>query len=127
MSTILRSALEPSWPRHIARLNLWLQTMVQKIKPAKLLFDGAIKTPKPIAVIREKKGLFAGLEYLVTEKAQGQILSDLSATDLIQDGLDKKLNRLFINLLAAQLSHGDMKATNLFVDGEVVLIDLDSM
>lgn len=93
-----------------------------------------IATPTPLAVIEERWHGLRGRAYLVTDYLPGQdILAcfqpylDSAPPEAMLDALD----RLFAALIAARLSHGDLKGNNLLWQargrGDWCVIDLDAM
>jgi tRNA A-37 threonylcarbamoyl transferase component Bud32 len=94
----------------------------------RLAFYG-IATPQPLALIEERIGALRGRAFLVTECCPGENL--LAGFDPAHEPTPEQqqgLSRLFAKLYRHQITHGDLKATNLlwFV-GQVVLIDLDAL
>ena len=91
-----------------------------------------IDTPPPRALIEERFGPFRARAFLVCDHQAGVSLStywppDGQLTDRRMDALCAVAG-LIDRLQAAQISHGDMKATNLIVDGgRVFLMDLDGL
>ncbi|MFC3608420.1 lipopolysaccharide kinase InaA family protein [Stutzerimonas tarimensis] len=94
-----------------------------------------IATPAPLAVIEERWHGLRGRAFLVTDYLAGQdiITCFRPYLDTPPPGpMLAALDRLFAALIAARISHGDFKGTNLFWQGAEeggrwVLIDLDSM
>ncbi|SMC45728.1 Lipopolysaccharide kinase (Kdo/WaaP) family protein [Desulfocicer vacuolatum DSM 3385] len=97
---------------------------------AHLLLEYGINTPAPIAMKEVRLGPFKSRAYLICDYIEG-----LSARDYFKDFLPKsdthlpqKILGIFKKLESLQISHGDMKATNIIVHyGTPFLIDLDSM
>ncbi len=91
-----------------------------------------INTPPPRALIEERWGPFRARAFLVCDHQAGVNLSahwphDGQITDRRMDALPAVAG-LIDCLHAAQISHGDMKASNLIVDGgRVFLMDLDGL
>ncbi len=91
-----------------------------------------IATPSPRALIEERWGPFRARAFLICDHQAGTNLSaywphDGQADDQCMDALPS-LSALIARLHAAQVSHGDMKATNLIVDhSRVILMDLDGL
>ncbi|AIR88461.1 lipopolysaccharide kinase InaA family protein [Pseudomonas cremoricolorata] len=91
-----------------------------------------IATPKPLAVLEQRVLGLRSRAYLLTEYAEG---SDLTASfapyvdsGAAPDEQVQALVQLMQQLIAARISHGDMKGHNLFwQDGQWSLIDLDAM
>jgi len=89
-----------------------------------------IATPRPLALVERRLGPLRGKAWLITEHCPGTNLVDLLAHRLDTPPADvvAALGRLFAQLAAARISHGDLKATNLlWHDGEISLVDLDAM
>jgi tRNA A-37 threonylcarbamoyl transferase component Bud32 len=97
---------------------------------AHLLLEYGIKTPKPVALKEIRLGPFRNRAYLICDYVEG-----ISARDYFKAPQSKgerepahKIIRIFERLKSLQVSHGDMKDTNIIIqDGEPFLIDLDSM
>ncbi len=91
-----------------------------------------IDTPAPRALIEERWGPFRARAFLICDHQPGMKLADYwqhdwHTDDTRMDAL-APLTTLVMHLDAAQISHGDMKATNLIVDaGRIVLTDLDGL
>ncbi|MCU1735385.1 MULTISPECIES: lipopolysaccharide kinase InaA family protein [unclassified Pseudomonas] len=89
-------------------------------------------TPKPLAVLETRWLGLRGKAYLVTELLDGPDLMTAFAPyvengDVPAEQLDA-LQRLLAQLIHERISHGDLKAYNLFwKDGQWALIDLDAM
>lgn len=114
----LRRCLRPSRAWHS-----WLAAQ-------RLQFLG-IATPAPLAMIESRFGPLRRRAWLVTEYCQGQNLLELFGEDgqsLPTTEQQQALLQLMQQLAAAQISHGDFKASNLlWHNGQVWLIDLDAM
>ncbi|MEH6564943.1 MAG: lipopolysaccharide kinase InaA family protein [Halopseudomonas sp.] len=90
-----------------------------------------IATPAPLAMIESRFGPLRRQAWLITEYYEGEDLlahfgpfGDQSP----DENTAKALLKPFEQLVAARISHGDFKATNLlWLQGEVILIDLDAM
>ena len=96
----------------------------------RLVFLG-IATPKPLAMIERRIGPWRSQAWLITEYCPGEdLLRHLGEEgDRVPQGVEaEQLLSPFRQLHAAQISHGDFKATNLlWHQNQVVLIDLDAM
>jgi tRNA A-37 threonylcarbamoyl transferase component Bud32 len=96
----------------------------------KLKFFG-ISTAKSVAFIEERFLIFRGKSYFVTEYIAGDHLGDFFSQQ--DTSLEKKLYTitqvitLLKNLAKLNITHGDLKATNILVDYSYhpILIDLD--
>lgn len=101
------------------------------IEGHRLAFLG-FATPKPLAVLETRWLGLRGKAYLVTELLDGP---DLMAafTPYVESGEVPEeqltaLQQLLAQLIRERISHGDLKAYNLFwQDGQWALIDLDAM
>ncbi len=107
------------------------RAMVSWENAHRLLFYG-IATPKPIAVVKIKRGPLQPIAYFLAEA-----VDDVNALSWFQQPavsmdekaeMAKKITALFMQLETQQISHGDLKATNILIaDGRPLLIDLDAM
>lgn len=101
------------------------------IEGHRLAFLG-FATPKPLAVLETRWLGLRGKAYLVTELLDGPDLMTAFAPyvengEVPDEQLDA-LQRLLAQLIHERISHGDLKAYNLFwKDGDWALIDLDAM
>lgn len=90
-----------------------------------------IATPQPLAMIERRLGPWRRQAWLITEFCPGPNLFSLlgeSGEAIPDPQTAEALLHVFRQLVAARISHGDFKATNLlWQDGQVVLIDLDAM
>lgn len=88
-----------------------------------------IATPRPLAIIERRFGPLRGRAWLVTENCPGQDLRErLDPSSPPESTIGKALVELFTVLVAARITHGDLKATNLlWHQGKIHLIDLDAL
>jgi len=91
-----------------------------------------IATPQPLAYIEERRGGLLRQSYLITEFKSGQslhqVLQDRTLPREQRQHYVEKAMRLMDRLATHNITHGDMKHTNILChDDEVVLIDLDAM
>lgn len=89
-----------------------------------------IATPQPLALIERRFGPLRGKAWLITTHCPGMNLSEHLASSLDKPPATEiaALRKLCEQLVAAKISHGDLKATNLlWHEGGVQLIDLDAM
>jgi tRNA A-37 threonylcarbamoyl transferase component Bud32 len=97
----------------------------------RLVFLG-IRTPPPIAVIEDRWGIFRRRAYFFMAYLPGETIDKIVHAKIddsraIETCLDH-LATLVNQLAAAQISHGDFKATNFLVSsGKLHLLDLDGM
>jgi tRNA A-37 threonylcarbamoyl transferase component Bud32 len=97
----------------------------------RLRFYG-IATPRPIALLKERRGLLQPVAYFIMEQVEGsgahEWFSDSAVPWEQKQQMADRIGRLFGQLKDQRISHGDMKASNiLLVDDEPMLIDLDAM
>lgn len=88
-----------------------------------------IATPKPLGFIEQRFGWLRKTAYLICEQTVGEELYSVYSKREPNDGELEQLNDLFLLLQNYQISHGDLKASNLLLDenGVISLIDLDAM
>lgn len=91
-----------------------------------------LPTPSPIALIEKRQlSLLRGKAYFLSEYLDTPDAAQFFGAvqdDTSQQSAVKALVELFYRLHLLDISHGDMKATNIKMDnGKPVLIDLDSM
>jgi tRNA A-37 threonylcarbamoyl transferase component Bud32 len=107
------------------------RAMVSWQNAHRLRFLG-IATPQPLAVIEERWGRLRKRAYFIMAYQPGEtigeiIRSKINTPQAIENCLDQ-LEGLLKQLAAAQISHGDCKATNfLMSSGRLFLVDLDGM
>jgi len=91
-----------------------------------------ISTPRPVAFIENRWGLFRSKAYFITEYAPGVDVyhwfhsgkGDAATGQIIIE----MFRRLLGQLHDARITHGDLKATNfIFSDDTLMVIDLDAM
>jgi len=97
----------------------------------RLLMYG-IATPAPVALLEQRFGPLRGRAYFVAEYINtpdvAQWLQSSSVTDEQKRSGLELLARLMYKLMLLQVAHGDLKASNIHIDGnQPVLIDLDSL
>lgn len=88
-----------------------------------------IATPKPLAMIEGRFGPLRGKAWLITEYSPGETLMARWADFAIvpPPAELEAVGRLFAQLAAARISHGDLKASNLiWYEGRISLVDLDA-
>lgn len=91
-----------------------------------------IRTAKPVALIEERWFGLKRRAYFLTEYVDApdaSVYFKQPSDKAMRAKAIKALVELFYSLYLLQISHGDMKASNIkiLVDGEPLLIDLDSM
>lgn len=88
-----------------------------------------IPTPQPLALIERRVGPLRSTAWLITEYCPGQDMARHLAASLDTPSTPEfaALESLCEKLVAARISHGDLKATNLlWHEGRINLIDLDA-
>ncbi len=121
----------PEWYKGLVQQFVRGRAMVSWENAHMLGFYG-VSTPRPLAVMKQKSGLWKTSSYFLTKEMDGICiyywLLDEVRTDAEIKGMAKKVVELLMQLRTHRISHGDMKVANWFVvDNEVVLIDLDTM
>lgn len=101
------------------------------IEAQRLMFLG-IATPKPLGMLETRTLGLRGTAYLVTEHLQGpdlmQCFSAYVTNGEVPEDQLQALDVLFARLIGERISHGDLKAHNLFWEqGQWAMIDLDAM
>jgi tRNA A-37 threonylcarbamoyl transferase component Bud32 len=91
-----------------------------------------ISTPLPVALVEERFGFIKRRAWLVTEYADGIDLLTAADPNTLNSPVTSQLSTMVadvvLQLIQANISHGDMKATNFIVtDNGLELIDLDAM
>jgi tRNA A-37 threonylcarbamoyl transferase component Bud32 len=97
----------------------------------RLLFCG-IPTPRPVALLKMRAGLFSTTVYLLSELVQfvsaKKLFRDPGVSDGEKEAMAEQIAQTLHKLQQQQISHGDLKASNILIsDGEAMLIDLDAM
>ncbi len=89
-----------------------------------------IATPRALALVEQRAGPLRGKAWLITEYCDGASLAErYPDPDTAPPAAElDAIGALLRQLVAARISHGDLKATNLlWHDGKPHLIDLDAM
>jgi len=97
---------------------------------AHLLLMLGIATPMPVAMMERRFGYFRGRAYFIYKYIDGPDMIDFFTDDDMHKKSDipKRIAAIFKNLAIAQISHQDMKGTNIIINqGQPVLVDLDAM
>jgi len=97
----------------------------------RLLMYG-VATPAPVALLEQRFGPLRGRAYFIADYIAtpdvAQWLQSTSVTDKQKKSGLEALARLMYKLMLLQIAHGDLKASNIHIDGGwPVLIDLDSL
>jgi heptose I phosphotransferase len=100
-------------------------------KNARQLKMAKISAPLPVGVIEKRFGFLRGNSYFIAEYKAGKQLEHFFADSVTPEQLmfaGDKIKKLFGDLANARATHGDLKASNLLMDGkELILLDLDSV
>jgi tRNA A-37 threonylcarbamoyl transferase component Bud32 len=113
----------------------WLRQLRRAFRPSRALrswriahaFAAAgIRVPAPVAVVEQKSGPLVRSAWYVSEYTAGCDLLASWQQRGPSDGELEALYDLFLLLQHCDISHGDLKATNLLTDGEhITVIDYD--
>ncbi|HPS55961.1 MAG TPA: lipopolysaccharide kinase InaA family protein [Sedimentisphaerales bacterium] len=119
-------------PINLLRQNLLTSRARRNWLYANLLISVKIGTPEPFGFIEKKKGPFIWESYYISEYTDAINLYTFLANPNLTPSAREKMADRIIDLMAQMgkrgLSHGDMKRSNILIDGEkLILIDLDSM
>lgn len=127
---VKRYNLKNTW--HWLRRCMRPSRAVAAWRLANLLRLVGIPTAKPFAFIEKRFLGFRRTSYLLMEYIEGPHLGDYFSKYHLDDprfvAMAEKVLTLFKNLAKMQMSHGDLKMTNILVKNErPVLLDLDGM
>ena len=88
-----------------------------------------IPTARPIALLEQKWGWFVGVTYLLMPDCGADNLADAVRDDPTKfDNLAPQVAAIMQQLQAAELCHGDLKATNFVIrEQQLALIDYDAV
>ena len=90
-----------------------------------------IATPKPLALMEERWGCLRGRAYFLSAYVDAPDVTEFFAQQLdveSKNAAAQCLVNLFLKLYLLKFAHGDCKGSNIkMVNGQPVLIDLDSM
>src|SRR6185312_3962136 len=90
-----------------------------------------IPTAKPVAMLEKRFGPLRSTSYFINEYVAGKSLQDyFRETNSLEEQLyvSKRITDLFNSLIGIQVSHGDLKATNILIaSSKPILLDLDAM
>lgn len=120
-----------SWLHGLGRLLRRSRASVSWANAHRLRMHG-IATAQPLALVERRFGPCRAQGYFLAEHVEGpdiaEWMRDKSIDQVLKKLLADKLAALMYKLRLLQIAHGDMKATNIHVAGEMpVLIDLDSL
>lgn len=120
-----------NWLHGIGRLWRHSRASVSWSNAHRLRMHG-VATAAPLALVESRFGLCRLQAYFLAEFIDAPDMETWMRDREIDADTKRlvagKLARLMYKLRLLQISHGDMKATNIYVDGtEPMLIDLDSM
>jgi tRNA A-37 threonylcarbamoyl transferase component Bud32 len=91
-----------------------------------------IATAAPVAMLEERVGPLRGRAWYVAEEVVGTAAADFFADTTVAPSLREevavRLVNVLRNLAGCRISHGDMKASNFIIEGDLpVVVDLDAM
>ena len=88
-----------------------------------------LPTVRPLGFIENRRFGLRHTAYFICEYVEAEELSSLYAQRVPSENEIQQINKIFAQLEQEQISHGDLKASNLLLDekGRVLLIDLDAM
>ena len=115
---------------HLLRRNFQTSRARNCLEMAGKYSGAGLRVAQPVAMIESRWGPFVGRSWYVSRFVDSILLSDyLGIEDWAAplQSIQGEISALFEVFLNHALSHGDMKATNLLVHDEgLVVIDLDS-
>jgi tRNA A-37 threonylcarbamoyl transferase component Bud32 len=96
----------------------------------RLLFYG-VATPNPVALLKRRSGLFS-TTYLLAEHIDAtsarEWFNDQKISVEAKSCMADRIASMFKTMQQQQISHGDLKATNILISGDnPLIIDLDAM
>jgi len=115
-------------PAH-AFLRLWRPSRAWNSWKTGLTLQGlGLSTPDPLAMIEERIGPLRRRAWMINRFCPGIPLSGhLNSDQPLTESEARAITHLFATLQRERISHGDLKATNLFWhDERIFLIDLDA-
>lgn len=91
-----------------------------------------IATAAPVALLEKRFGPLRGKAFFLAEYVEApnvaDLLGDVSVSKEQKKSVAEALAKLMYKLMLLQIVHGDLKASNIHIDGkQPVLIDLDSL
>lgn len=115
---------------HLIRRNFQTSRAENCYRQAVNFNSKGIKTPESLAVIKRTFGPVSGQSWYISRYIPSvtllEFLSTLNWKEPFQS-IAGKVIELFQSLINYDLSHGDMKATNLLIrEGELFVVDLDA-
>ncbi|MEM7194889.1 MAG: lipopolysaccharide kinase InaA family protein [Pseudomonadota bacterium] len=119
---------------HAVRRNFQISRARNSLISTAAFLRSGLLAPRPLAVVEQNYGPFAGQSWFVTEYLNYPTLLNYLVDESADSDLNAVLlavNDIFTTMQQDNLSHGDMKATNVLVDQsdgllELVLIDFDA-
>ena len=109
--------------RHTRAWNAW--------RIAKKMELFGVATAKPVGFLEHRIGAFRGVSYFVSEYAgdyhAGEFFKRYANNAIVTNAMVQKIASLLKNVARIDLTHGDLKITNILVNKSVepILIDLD--
>lgn len=137
-STVVRMQMEGQAVaikrNNINTMHRWLRYCLRPTRSyhnwrsAHLLLSNDIATPEPIAFVEKRWGPFRWNSYYVCAFSDSELAAKKYVSEVPTECELAQFKELFRTMRSARLYHGDLKATNILVAGEgVMLLDLDAV
>jgi len=115
---------------HLIRRNFQTSRARNSLEMSRRFAEVGIRVAEPMAVIESGFGPFRGRSWFVSRYLDKELLLDYLGQPRNKDVLERirsEITSIFEKLLKNHMSHGDMKATNiLVVENDLLMIDLDA-
>ena len=115
---------------HRFRRNFQTSRARNSLEMSRCFTEVGIQVAEPMAVIESAFGPFRGRSWFVSRYLDNALLLDYLGQPRNADVLERirsQITSLFVTLMKNKMSHGDMKATNILVmENDLLMIDLDA-
>ena len=115
---------------HLIRRNFQTSRARNSLEMSRRFAEVGIRVAEPMAVIESGFGPFRGRSWFISRYLDNELLLDYLGQPQTTDVLERirsEITSIFRKLLRNHMSHGDMKATNILVmENDLLLIDLDA-
>ena len=115
---------------HLIRRNFQTSRAQNSLNMSHRFSEIGIQVAEPMAVIESTFGPFRGRSWFVSRYLENELLLDYLSLPRNVDVLERirfDITEIFKKLLNSRMSHGDMKATNILVsEDDLLMIDLDA-
>jgi len=115
---------------HLIRRNFQTSRARNSLEMSRCFAEAGIQVAEPMAVIESGYGPFRGRSWFVSRYLDKELLLDYLGQPRNADVLERirsDITLIFVKLLKNRMSHGDMKATNILVmENDLLMIDLDA-